>query len=114
MGEAQAGTSGRARGDAVDDELAAALRAVAETVAVEAADLVRERRRTAGAAVADSKSSDTDVVTAVDRESEAFLRRRLAELRPDDGFLGEEGGAGASTTGITWVVDPIDGTVNFL
>jgi myo-inositol-1(or 4)-monophosphatase len=92
----------------------AALRATAESVAVAAADLVRVRRRTSGASVADRKSSPVDVVTEVDREAEAFLRRRLAELRPGDGFLGEEGGRGGSSTGITWVVDPIDGTVNFL
>ena len=89
------------------------LRDVATGVAVEAAALVRERRR-AGVEVAERKSSIVDVVTEVDRESEAFLRLRLAELRPDDGFLGEEGGAGTSRSGITWVVDPIDGTVNFL
>src|SRR4051794_1727617 len=91
----------------------AELRAVAERTAREAADLVRERRR-AGASVADRKSSPVDVVTETDRESEAFLRRRLGELRPDDGFFGEEGTRRASGSGVTWVVDPIDGTVNYL
>ena len=91
----------------------AELRAVASTAALEAVRLVRERRAT-GATVADRKSSPVDIVTQVDRDSEALLRRRLAELRPGDGFLGEEGGRDASRTGITWVVDPIDGTVNFL
>ena len=95
------------------DEQREELRGVATTVAIEAAALVKERRR-AGVEVADRKSSPVDVVTEVDRESEAFLRSRLAELRPDDGFLGEEGGSRSSTSGITWVVDPIDGTVNFL
>ena len=90
------------------------LRTVAETAAEEAAVLVRERRAAAGTSVADRKSSPVDIVTEVDREAEAFLRRRLAELRPGDGFLGEEGGRSESTTGVTWVVDPIDGTVNFL
>jgi myo-inositol-1(or 4)-monophosphatase len=89
------------------------LRGIAEQVAWEAADVVR-----AGAkhdvAVADRKSSAVDIVTDVDRATESFLRGRLAELRPDDGFLGEEGTEGASTSGVTWVVDPIDGTVNFL
>jgi myo-inositol-1(or 4)-monophosphatase len=55
-----------------------------------------------------------DVVTEADRECEAFLRGRLAELRPDDGFFGEESDATATRSGITWVVDPIDGTVNYL
>jgi myo-inositol-1(or 4)-monophosphatase len=93
--------------------LGADLRAVAVTAAVEAAALVRERRA-GGTAVLERKSSPVDVVTAIDHESEAFLRRRLLELRPGDGFLGEEGGRGDSATGVTWVVDPIDGTVNFL
>lgn len=89
------------------------LRSVAETTALEAAALVREHA--AGTVtVADRKSTDTDVVTAADQASEALLARRLRELRPDDGFLGEEGGRRASKTGVTWVVDPIDGTVNFL
>ena len=91
----------------------AGLRAVAESVAVEAAALVRERRQSE-VEVADRKSSAVDVVTEVDRESESLLRSRLSELRPADGFHGEEGGRARSTSGVTWVVDPIDGTVNFL
>ncbi len=91
----------------------AELRAIAESVAVEAAALVRGRQGS-GLEVADRKSSPVDVVTEVDRESEAFLKSRLAALRPDDGFFGEEGGRGRSSSGVTWVVDPIDGTVNFL
>lgn len=92
----------------------AALRITAETVAAEAASLVRRRRR-GEVEVADRKSSAVDVVTAVDRESEALLRRLLSELRPEDGFYGEEGGRTRhSRSGVTWVVDPIDGTVNYL
>jgi len=92
-----------------------ALRDVAIAVATEAAALVRARRRD-GVSVAATKSTGTDIVTDIDRESEAVLQRRLGELRPGDGFLGEEGGDSGSdsTTGVTWVVDPIDGTVNFL
>ena len=91
------------------------LRSVAETVATEAADLVRERRAAgSGVEVADRKSSSVDVVTETDRASEALLRHRLGELRPDDGFVGEEGSRRPSSTGVTWVVDPIDGTVNYL
>ncbi|WP_211323082.1 inositol monophosphatase family protein [Amycolatopsis palatopharyngis] len=89
---------------------------IAEQVAAEAAELVREARdgMWAGRAVdVDTKSTDTDVVTAVDREAERFVRTRLAQLRPGESVLGEEEG-GTAGTGVTWVVDPIDGTVNFL
>lgn len=74
--------------------------------------IVDERPR--GLGVAATKSSDTDVVTVMDQRSEAFLLERLAQLRPDDGLLGEEGASHEGSTGITWVVDPIDGTVNYL
>ena len=86
---------------------------VAVKLAREAGELI-VGRRAGHIEVANTKSSDVDVVTAVDKESEEFLYRRLRELRPGDGFLGEEGQVEESTTGITWVVDPIDGTVNFL
>lgn len=86
---------------------------IALTLATEAGELVAARRKE-GVAVADTKSSSVDIVTASDRESEAHIRRRLEELRPGDGFFGEESDASASTTGLTWVVDPIDGTVNYL
>jgi myo-inositol-1(or 4)-monophosphatase len=92
------------------------LKDIAELVAGEAAELVRRARESmlAGQAVqVETKSSDTDVVTAVDHESEKFVRERLAELRPGDAVLGEEGG-GVTGDGVTWVIDPIDGTVNFL
>lgn len=64
--------------------------------------------------VADRKSSVTDVVTQVDRDAEALIRERIHAARPDDAFFGEESGGGDGTSGLTWVVDPIDGTVNFL
>ncbi|WP_158883028.1 inositol monophosphatase family protein [Amycolatopsis anabasis] len=92
------------------------LKDVAELVAVEAAGLVRKAwdDMQAGRSVrVDTKTSDTDVVTAIDHESEQLIRDRLAELRPGEPVLGEEGG-GAAGDGVTWVVDPIDGTVNFL
>ncbi|GAB3142439.1 inositol monophosphatase family protein [Amycolatopsis stemonae] len=92
------------------------LKSVATQVATEAAELVREAwaGMAAGRSVAvGTKSGDTDVVTAVDHESERLVRARLAELRPGEPVLGEEGG-GAAGDGVTWVVDPIDGTVNFL
>ncbi|OYO25020.1 inositol monophosphatase [Enemella dayhoffiae] len=75
------------------------------------------RSRLEGVEVADLKSSPTDVVTAADRATEAYLRAELARLRPADGFFGEEEGrsdSGDRGSGLTWVVDPIDGTVNYL
>jgi len=103
----------------------ARLRSVAETLAAEAAAFVRARRAEvfgacAGAvdapAVVRSKSTPTDPVTVVDTETERLLRDRLAQLRPGDPILGEEGGGptAASAGAVTWVVDPIDGTVNFV
>ncbi|HVK22702.1 MAG TPA: inositol monophosphatase family protein [Actinokineospora sp.] len=85
---------------------------IAVAVAAEAGDLVRTERARAIQDV-DTKSTSTDVVTAADKAAEALIRDRLAGLRPDDAVLGEEDG-GAVGTGVTWVVDPIDGTVNYL
>ena len=62
----------------------------------------------------DSKSSPTDVVTAADKAVEALLLSALAAARPADGVLGEEGAATPGTSGLRWVIDPIDGTVNYL
>jgi myo-inositol-1(or 4)-monophosphatase len=64
--------------------------------------------------VAATKSSPVDIVTEVDRAAETMIFERLMAARPDDGFLGEEGASSESSTGVRWVVDPIDGTVNFL
>jgi myo-inositol-1(or 4)-monophosphatase len=89
------------------------LLSLAREIAVDAGALI-VRRRAEGVTVAASKSSPEDVVTFADREAEDFIRARLAEARPGDGFFGEESAATPSTTGITWVVDPIDGTVNYL
>jgi myo-inositol-1(or 4)-monophosphatase len=92
---------------------AAALGKLAVQVAEDAGDLV-VRRRAEGVSVAATKSTPTDVVTAADREAEEFIRGRLLQVRPDDAILGEEGGRAAGTSGVTWVIDPIDGTVNYL
>lgn len=70
--------------------------------------------RTRGVAVAGLKSSPTDVVTKADHTTEAYLLETIARARPSDGFLGEEGQGVASRSGLTWVIDPIDGTVNYL
>ena len=90
-----------------------ALADLAREVAHEAAALVRERAR-GQVTVADTKSSDIDVVTEADRASEELIRARILAARPDDGFLGEEGADLAGSSRVRWVVDPIDGTVNFL
>jgi myo-inositol-1(or 4)-monophosphatase len=88
---------------------------IAVRVAAEAAELARTTREAAIRDV-DTKSSATDVVTEGDRASERLVRRRLAELRPGEPVLGEEEGGGDSVApgGVCWVVDPIDGTVNYL
>jgi myo-inositol-1(or 4)-monophosphatase len=112
-----------------DNDLAQ-LRTVAETVAVEAAAFVRRRRTEvfgsrngfgtgSGVSAVRAKTTPTDPVTVVDTEAEHLLRDRLAQLRPDDPILGEEGGGPADLTAtpadaVTWVLDPIDGTVNFV
>lgn len=103
------------------------LRTVAETLAGEAAAFVRRRRAevfgadagTDGDAAVQSKTTPTDPVTVVDTETERLLRDRLAQLRSGDGILGEEIGgptdpATAAAGTVTWVLDPIDGTVNFV
>ncbi|KRF06949.1 hypothetical protein ASG88_18645 [Nocardioides sp. Soil777] len=89
------------------------LRDIASTIAREGADLAR-RMRHGGIDVADTKSSAVDVVTEADRAVEALVRRRILEQRPDDAILGEEGDDHPGTSGVRWVVDPIDGTVNYL
>ncbi|MFV0319965.1 MAG: inositol monophosphatase family protein [Microbacterium sp.] len=91
------------------------LLALAVDVAYEAGQLAH-RRRSEGVSIAATKSVLADIVTEADREVELLIRERLAEARPDDGFLGEESGAAPGLTGasgVTWVVDPIDGTVNY-
>jgi len=61
-----------------------------------------------------AKSTPTDLVSDADREAERLLMSIIQKERPDDGIVGEEGGASESTSGVTWVIDPLDGTVNFL
>jgi myo-inositol-1(or 4)-monophosphatase len=89
------------------------LLALALETAREAGRLVVGMREQ-GVDVAGTKSSPIDVVTEADQASEELIRQRLLGARPDDGFLGEEGDDIAGTSGIQWIVDPIDGTVNYL
>jgi myo-inositol-1(or 4)-monophosphatase len=99
-----------------DGASSADLLELAVDVASEAAVLVR-RRRLDGAVVSGTKSSPTDVVTEVDKAAERLVFERLMKARPGDGFVGEEG-TGSGSTGsvgdVEWIVDPIDGTVNFV
>jgi myo-inositol-1(or 4)-monophosphatase len=90
-----------------------ALRDLAVRLATAAGALVREGRPDR-VVVAATKSSDVDPVTVMDRASEELLREMIAAERPDDAILGEEGDDVAGTSGLTWVLDPIDGTVNYL
>lgn len=86
---------------------------IAQAIARTAGERILELRQQ-GVSVAATKSSDIDVVTAADQESERLIVGLLAEARPDDGLLGEEGAGRTGSSGITWVIDPIDGTVNYL
>lgn len=89
------------------------LLALAETTAREAGALLL-RFRAAGTSGVGTKSSATDMVSDADRASERLIVERLRAARPDDAILGEEGGASAGTSGVTWVIDPLDGTTNYL
>ncbi|MBK5305739.1 MAG: inositol monophosphatase [Frankiaceae bacterium] len=85
---------------------------LAASLAREAGALALEMR--VGVEQLDPKSSPTDVVTAADKAVERLLVDGIRAARPDDGLLGEEGTSDEGTTGLRWVVDPIDGTVNYL
>ncbi|MHA4814136.1 inositol monophosphatase family protein [Streptomyces aculeolatus] len=89
------------------------LLAVALEAARRAGELLRDRRP-ADLGVAATKSSAIDVVTEMDFAAEKLIAGFLAERRPADGILGEEGASRPGTSGVRWVVDPIDGTVNYL
>jgi myo-inositol-1(or 4)-monophosphatase len=116
---AAAGQAARDGGEA----LAAELLALAEAVAREAGELLASF--SGRVTVAATKSSPTDVVTQMDQRAEALIRERISAARPGDAILGEEGGeeeggggheghGGAGGPGVRWVVDPLDGTVNYL
>jgi myo-inositol-1(or 4)-monophosphatase len=87
-----------------------ALLDLAVAAAEDAAGLLRARRPS----TVDTKSSSTDLVTDLDRAAEALIVGRLLEVRPDDGIEGEEGGGRTGTSGVRWVIDPLDGTTNFV
>ncbi|MBA3745641.1 inositol monophosphatase family protein [Sporichthya sp.] len=86
---------------------------IALVLAREAGTLL-QAGRPAGPLRVSSKSTPTDVVTEMDHAAEALITAALARLRPQDGILGEEGTDRTGTSGVRWVVDPLDGTVNYL
>lgn len=90
----------------------ASLLALATDLAVRAGALALSMRE--GIEVESTKSSPTDAVTAADRAVERLVVDGLRAARPDDGLLGEEGAERTGTSGLRWVVDPVDGTVNYL
>ncbi|MCU1485794.1 MAG: inositol monophosphatase [Actinomycetia bacterium] len=88
------------------------LLALATSLATDAAQLLRDGLDHVHDV--DTKSSLTDMVTASDRASERLIVDGIRRARPDDAILGEEGTADAGTSGVRWVLDPLDGTTNFL
>ena len=82
--------------------------------AARAAGLLLHEGRPEKVLVANTKSSSTDVVTAMDRAAEALIIEHVLAVRPYDGVLGEEQGERLGSSGVRWVIDPIDGTVNYL
>lgn len=87
---------------------------LARRVGVDAATFVADRRPEGRVEVAATKSSPTDVVTELDRACEELVRSRLLTARPDDTVIGEEGDDHEGSSEVAWIVDPIDGTVNFV
>lgn len=86
---------------------------IALAAAREAGALLRDGRP-ADLGVAHTKSSSIDVVTEMDIAAEKLITSFIARRRPEDGLLGEEGASSAGTSGVRWVIDPLDGTVNYL
>ncbi len=102
-------TSDAARAGIDLDELLS----LARRAAAGAARLLVDKRP-ARVDVAATKTTPTDIVTEMDRAAETLIFETIRAARPGDGALGEEGADDAGTTGVRWVVDPIDGTVNYL
>ncbi|MDX2708992.1 inositol monophosphatase [Streptomyces sp. NBC_00510] len=97
----------------MNDHLKDELLAVALEAARRAGELLRDGRP-ADLGVAATKSSPIDVVTEMDIAAEKLIASFIIERRPDDGLLGEEGASTPGTSGVRWVIDPLDGTVNYL
>ena len=95
------------------DQLASQLLQVATTLAKQAGDMALAGRK-AGLHNVQTKSTATDMVTEFDRASEVLIVEGMRAARPEDAIVGEEGASISGTSGITWYIDPIDGTTNFL
>jgi myo-inositol-1(or 4)-monophosphatase len=93
---------------------AGALTALCEDTARAVGAHLLQWRSDRGAIASDTKSGPTDVVTEADREAEELIRGRLLAAHPDAAWWGEETGRRAGRSDLEWLVDPIDGTVNFL
>ena len=113
-GGASAGRRRARRGAGVSDVSADELLDVAREAAEAAAAVLLAHRVRHDPGVVSTKSSPTDLVSAADVDAEAAIRGVLERRRPGDGLLGEEGSDEAGSTGLRWVVDPLDGTVNYL
>ncbi|MBI4885156.1 MAG: inositol monophosphatase [Actinobacteria bacterium] len=96
------------------DTRRAELLALASDLALKAGRMVRDGRAELGIVDASTKSSATDMVTEFDRASEALIVEGILGARPDDAIIGEEGTDTIGTSGVDWLIDPIDGTTNFL
>jgi myo-inositol-1(or 4)-monophosphatase len=105
---------GRADPGRADPELTSELLGLAIDAARMAGGLLAERFQGGHEHALASKSTPTDLVSEADLASERTIRELLGERRPHDGFVGEEGGEESGSSGLCWVVDPLDGTVNFL
>lgn len=97
-----------------EQDAPASLLEVATALCEEAGALLLKRFQGDRAKGVSSKSTPTDLVSEADLASERAIAARLAQLRPEDGMLGEEGDHQQGRSGLRWVVDPLDGTVNFL
>lgn len=95
---------------------ATALRVIAAEAARAAGELLRERFTAGTEQALRAKSTPTDLVSDADLAAERAIRDLLAARRPGDAVLGEEGGESAASSdgGVRWIVDPLDGTINFL
>jgi len=94
-----------------DAKLIAELLELAKRVGREAGELLQKRPASFEVS---SKSTAIDVVTQMDSQSENHIVSEILKARPGDGIIGEEGSERTSKSGITWVIDPLDGTVNYL